>query len=341
MDNGKNALQVLTDAGERITVNGYMPALKKNGIALIAVLWVIALLTVMALEFSYAMRTEVDIWTNYKDELKGYFLARAGVERALLEITRFHKTGTAVLAQENGEEEKPEEENELWVPDGSPHEVSMNEGDFKVSVEDEGGKLNINRASEDALRDLMGNLDIPPEEAGIIADSILDWRDQDNLHRLNGAEDDYYAALPDPYECKDGEFDAVEELLLVKGITPEIYRKFADKLTVYTQNDTINVNTASPAVLRWVIPDNQIVDQILEQRPFQTPQELQIVKGDTTTLAPVGISSSSGFYTVKSTGRIKGSKIARSVKAVVQIKGPESSIVTWTDRWWEIKDNAA
>lgn len=316
-----------------------MPGLKKNGIALIAVLWVLALLTVVALEFSYAMRTEVDIWTNYKDEIKGYFLARAGVERALLEIMRLQHAGEAVLVQQ-GEEEITEKKTEPWVPDGNFHEVSMTEGEFKVAIEDEGGKININRASEDTLNDLIVDMEIPPEEAGIIVDSILDWRDQDNLHRLNGAEDDHYNALPDPYECKDGEFDAVEELLLVKGITPEIYRKLADKLTVYTENDTINVNTASPAVLKWVIPDNAIVDRILEERPLQA-QELAILIGGTTTLAPVGVISSGGFYTVKSTGRIKGSKIARSVKAVVRINGPESSIVTWTDRWWELKDNAA
>ena len=45
------------------------------------------------------------------------------------------------------------------------------------------------------------------------ADAIIDWRDSDDLHRLHGAEDEYYMKLPEPYHAKNGPFDSVDELL--------------------------------------------------------------------------------------------------------------------------------
>ena len=67
----------------------------------------------------------------------------------------------------------------------------------------------------------------------------MDWRDKDNLHRLNGAEDDYYLSLPQPYKCKNGDFTSIEELLLVRGVTPEIfYGGLKDMVAVYQDKET-------------------------------------------------------------------------------------------------------
>jgi general secretion pathway protein K len=61
---------------------------------------------------------------------------------------------------------------------------------------------------------------------------------QDNAHRLNGAEDDYYRSLPEPYECRDGDFESVEELLLVRGVTREIFFDgLRDRVTVFREED--------------------------------------------------------------------------------------------------------
>ena len=63
---------------------------------------------------------------------------------------------------------------------------------------------------------------MPKRTADIIVDSILDWIDTDDLHRLNGAESDYYQSLPNPYKAKNGRLDTLEELLLIKGMSPDI-----------------------------------------------------------------------------------------------------------------------
>jgi general secretion pathway protein K len=81
----------------------------------------------------------------------------------------------------------------------------------------------------------VNKFDLDDKEKDIIVDSILDWRDNDDLRRLHGAEDEYYQSLPDPYRAKNDDFESVEELLLVKGITPEIFHGgLKNIVTVYT-----------------------------------------------------------------------------------------------------------
>ncbi len=68
----------------------FLPNLNEKGVALIMVLWIIAILSVIAFEFSYAMRTEVKIVKNFQEELQLYALAEGGVERAIAELVYKH-----------------------------------------------------------------------------------------------------------------------------------------------------------------------------------------------------------------------------------------------------------
>ena len=111
-----------------------------------------------------------------------------------------------------------------------------------MEKENESGKVNLNRASEPLLKMMLNNFEIEDADKNIIVDSIMDWRDKDNLHRLNGAEDDYYLSLPQPYKCKNGDFTSIDELLLVRGVTPEIfYGGLKDMVSVYQDKETESV----------------------------------------------------------------------------------------------------
>ena len=107
----------------------------------------------------------------------------------------------------------------------------------------------------------------------MILDSIQDWRDANEEHRLNGAESDYYQSLPVPYRSKNADFDAVEELLQVQGVTREILYGRPDTpglieyLTVWGTG-AVNVNTASPAVLRALGYAPAEVDLLVGRRPY-------------------------------------------------------------------------
>lgn len=94
---------------------------------------------------------------------------------------------------------------------------------IRFGLEDESARLNLRVVAKlaeqdnDAARDMLMGL---PSMTESIADAILDWLDADGEPRELGAESEYYAALQAPYEPRNGPLQTVEELLLVRGITP-------------------------------------------------------------------------------------------------------------------------
>jgi len=150
--------------------------------------------------------------------------------------------------------------------------------DRELEITDEAGKINLNTADEKTLLELMDVLNIPSPEKDIIVDSILDWRDPDEFHRLNGAESDYYEKLNPPYKSKNGPFDSLEELLLVRGITPEIYHKLKKYLTTYRVSNKVNVNTADKTLLVLKGIPEDVAEEIIKERKkgvFQNLTDLE------------------------------------------------------------------
>ena len=78
------------------------------------------------------------------------------------------------------------------------------------------------------MRRVFSNLGVDASVVDILVDSIMDWRDPDELHRTNGAESDYYGSLSPPYSAKNGPLDSVEDLLWIRGMTPALYYGSAD-----------------------------------------------------------------------------------------------------------------
>ncbi len=184
----------------------------QRGIALLTVLWVLTVLMVIVFSFSYMARTETLSTLSFKEGIEKRFLAEAGVQRGILELFYRKENFNKVLT----------EDQMVWIVDGRPYSGQVGDGNYTVKIIDESGKLDINSAPELLLRNLLGALGIEGTTLDTIVDSILDWKDKDDLHRLNGAESDYYLSLPNPYKAKNGDFETLEELLLVKGVTREI-----------------------------------------------------------------------------------------------------------------------
>lgn len=94
------------------------------------------------------------------------------------------------------------------------------------------------------------------EEARSIVDALVDWIDEDDRESDNGAEDSYYQSLEKPYSCRNGPIQSMEELLLVKGFTPQLLYGskdapgLAEYITVYGGDGKININTAAPLILQ-------------------------------------------------------------------------------------------
>jgi general secretion pathway protein K len=188
------------------------------------------LLALVAASFSRTTRTEVNLARNLVENAQAEALADAGVHLAIL----------ALLDPDPAKRPRA---------DGTPWKVTFGGAEITVSVQDEGGKIDLNQAPDDLLRGLFVSLGVEAAEAGALVDAIADFRDPDDLRRLNGAEDRDYEAAGLPWGAKDAPFEAVEELRQVIGMTPKLYREVASALTVHSRRRGIDPAVAPLEVL--------------------------------------------------------------------------------------------
>jgi len=229
----------------------------ERGVALLIVLWIFIFLFVVAFEFSTGVREEATAAHRYSDDNQGYYLALAGFEQGLYEF----------LNQSPGRELQPADKPKD-IFDAGWREATLGGGTYRLRLVDESSKINLNRADESMLRRIFSNLGVEESLIGILVDSIMDWRDQDDLHRTNGAEDDYYLSLSPRYTAKNGSFDSLEELLWVKGVTASLYYGYDSSGTsdrdsprvglreifsVDSPIDRVNLRTASAPVIHALL----------------------------------------------------------------------------------------
>jgi general secretion pathway protein K len=334
----------------------------QKGVALIMVLWVIAILSVIVLEFSFAMRTEVNITQHYKGEVQLYAYAEGGIQRAIAELVYKHDPKIQQLRQTRKTEEVPKDKKE-WVTDGRAYLLPYDLGTCEIRIVGEAGKVNVNVVSEASLRKIIGQLGLEEDARDIVVDSILDWRDADDFIHVNGAENDYYQSLKEPYNCKNGNLDSIEELLLVRGVTPDLFygKKAAktegageagtggqsgirDIFSIYSSGEQVDINSASIPVLKAVLGlPTEVARSIVaarEDRVFLNQQDLVLRVPE---LAPligqigqlIAFQSQILFYTIESKGKSKEGSSVQGIKAVVKIDPKEKDgykIVQWVDR---------
>src|SRR5439155_21722430 len=123
-------------------------------------------------------------------------------------IAGFERRLDDFLSQSSGRElQQGQKSSDLF--DGSWREQNLGGGVYRVRLIDERGKININRGDEAILRRIFTNLGIEEPRRSILGDSIMDWRDPDDLHRVNGADNDYTLSLNPPYTAKNAFLDTV------------------------------------------------------------------------------------------------------------------------------------
>ncbi len=330
-----------------------------RGVVLIMVLWVMIALSVVAMEFSFAMRTEVNITKNFQEDLQLYALAEGGVQRGTLEMVFKHDPKVQQWRKTQKAEEVPAEQKE-WISDGREYKVPFEKGECSVRVMGEAGKININLVSEAMLRKIVGNLGLEAEERDKIVDSILDWRDPDDFYRMNGAENDYYQSLKEPYNCKNGNLDAVEELMLVKGVTPALFHGtkikeegseeekgekvgLKDIFSIYAPGEQIDINSAVLPVLKVVLGiPFAVARQITaarEEKAFESLPDLQqrvpeIVPFIQNIQRQIVFRATIPYYTIEARAKMKEGGLSRGVKAIIKIDGREKNhhkVIQWMD----------
>jgi general secretion pathway protein K len=298
----------------------------QSGIALLIVLWVVVLLLTIALSFSVMARTEIFSTLTFKEQLENKYLAEAGLQRGVIELfyRAANKNRQALFVEEK-----------ILRTDGTTYMGKLENGSYKLSMTDESGKININTLTDSSgivLNNLLVNLGIEKETADTIVDSILDWKSPTGLHRLHGADSSYYSSLPNPYKAKNANFDNLEELLLVKGVTPDILYGNAQRpgmirfLTIYGDAGTININVAAPEVLK-AIPfiSADAVQKMIALRSADNTEaatELQsmIASGDNSKISPYISTTDSNIFAIEVSGYKENEKNNYTLRAIVSIE---------------------
>ena len=222
---------------------------REGGVALVLVMWVAILLTVIAASFMLEARTDTLVVRNSLANARAEAAADAGVHRAVYELYRTDNSPDA------------------WRRDGGTREWTFDGVPLRIELRDESGKIDLNTASEALLRGLLLSAGLNDEETAKMLDAILDWRDPDTLKRLNGAEEPEYRAAGLTYKPGNAPFQAIEELQLVLGMRPHIYRRIAPLVTVFSRQPGVNAQVASREVL-LAIPGvtTAIVDEFIANR---------------------------------------------------------------------------
>lgn len=188
-----------------------------NASILVGLLWCLALLSIVVIGVLHTARMDLQVGKNYGDRVQAHYLALAGIEKA-----------KALLYQDARERSRARQNHGVGVYN-APNEfqnVAFGRGEFQVfrrARDDEGGgilygisdeesRLNLNTISTDALARLNG---MTPD----VVAAIADWRDGDNQASPGGAESEYYLSLRPPYQARNGPFQTVRELLMVRGVS--------------------------------------------------------------------------------------------------------------------------
>ncbi|MBM9530768.1 general secretion pathway protein GspK [Desulfoprunum benzoelyticum] len=229
--------------------------------ALLLTIIIISLLIVVTFEFARFMRQHHLAAANLKSGEQLGAIARSGVAIA------------AALLAEDGKGDSSDTFLDSWATlEQVDFSGLFDQGGLRLSVVDLSGKVQINSliasgAIGAGTREILINLLISGDftvedevEARGIVDSLVDWLDTDDLETEFGAESSYYQLLSPGYACQNGPVHFIEDLLLVKGITPALLygddgkKALQDFVTVYGDDGKINLNTAPPEVIRAINP---------------------------------------------------------------------------------------
>jgi len=175
----------------------------KKGLVLVAVLWLVVVLTAIVAVLGRQARLDMKVSMARMEGIRCKWASRGGIEKAIGVLNEDTKESDSLI--------------DTWSDNAEEfNDVALEGCLFNVRVIDEASKLNINTATKEQLMGL-------PNMVEEIADSIISWRDANDTSSGLGAVSGYYENLPFGYRSRRGPFRTIRELLLVKGVTEELF----------------------------------------------------------------------------------------------------------------------
>ncbi len=317
---------------------------RRAGSALLAVLWLAAALAAIAFAVANSVRTESERASTHTEGVRAYFLAAGAVDRALLYMLW------------GGGLRNPDGSPRYYAPPMTHLRFAFPAGEAVVEIIPESAKMNVNASPPEDLLRLMLAAGAPPEQAQTIVQAIVDWRTP-APSGLPTLLDQYYLSLKPSFRARHASFEEIEELLLVRGMTAELFYGgyhpepggrliphggLRDCLSVYGATGQFDVNTADPVLLAAVGLSPSQVAAVVEARtrmPFRDTQQLAML-GPAAARLRVGGDT---FYTLRATAqpRLSGGQLSgtrRSVAALLKFLPREYAdryhILRWYDDVW-------
>jgi general secretion pathway protein K len=198
--------------------------------AVVSVLWSLALLASIAVSVLFAGNVSYRLANNNLQIAVEDTIAEAAINRAVLALL------------------DPRLEHR-WRVDGVPQDFTFDGIHARIFIQDELGRIDLNHADGSVLAALFQSAGLDALSASSLTDKVLDWRDPSSLRHVNGAKDQDYRDAGLAYWPRNGPFQSVDELKLVIGVTPEIYKRVAPALTVYSGRQFIDPQVAPPEAL--------------------------------------------------------------------------------------------
>lgn len=239
---------------------------RERGAVLIMVLLIVALVAGLSIKFA-------------GDYQLGMARAEARWHGAQARAYLFSGEGAAIkfLATDDASADYREE---LWGQ-AVPIELPDNMGHLLIAVDDANSRFNLNSILDplDPAKGILEpsrykpaqrmfirllqvlpneeNPNVPlvqsPDEAAAILEAIVDWADPpDSPSGAGGAENDYYLSQPDPYQAANTPFRSIEELQMVRGVTPAIMKALRPLLSALDRGERMNINTIPEILYRCI-----------------------------------------------------------------------------------------
>jgi general secretion pathway protein K len=319
------------------------PSNSNRGSALLTVLWLTAALSAIGLAVANNVRGETERSATNVDDAKSYFVARGAIQRAALHMLwRGYTTPDG----------RP-----LYYINGNPAmDLAFPEAEVHVDIIPETSKLSLNESRPEDLLRLLAALSVPEDRALAITAAIVDWRSPVDPLRPSPF-DAFYLSQSPSFLARHSSFQENEELLLVQGITSDLYYGspfgnarpgLRDCLSVYGATGAVDINTAQAATLQAVGLAPADAATIVKNRVRHPILDYQELASIMQALGPAGTRLRIGgqtMFTLRATARMKRpdgslSDMRRTAGALVKFTFPgnplnkpaAAEVLRWYDR---------
>ncbi len=307
--------------------------IKEQGFALVVVIMIMLLICFLAAELTLSVRADQQIAFHAKARAAGVCLANGGVNMAI-----FHLIDKPAAVIEGDDDFLP----------GRIYKETLENGRISYYVINESGKIDLNNFNKTLFALFLEYMNVDEEQQVVIEDSLLDWRDSNDLHRLNGAESDYYESLDDPYIPRNGKIQAPAEFFLVKG-TEGLSGEFvaSDVFTVHNRSNRINFNSLSPMMLDFLtegdVEKKEAYEDARDAHETMTAALARQILGDerfdACSSALVYKKGGNGFYTIVARGEpgrtdeedFKSEGRATEIRTLIELRGDKVKYLAWQE----------